>query len=879
MKILSVFSARILLSLIPFIPTVLVSAGNAPSEAEMLLILPGQEFRDTVGFYNFLNDTIFTWNEPPDVPEFGKWSYELLSADVGKLTLTYDEDGYDPELYREEITLNFSDPASTVFEYQEYEYGQSITLPNSRVVDFNNPAGGPSVDRTGQAFLVGSGSEYANFYFLSERLVLAFYDDDVDVEPYQSTSNFITIGGRGYDLFEIIDSSNVKIGFAEYDFVDESFFLEEPALIASYSKSTFANSGYIDQALNGSVFDSFSANTVGNPADLKIDTIKSFNFAVDDFDDIEGQITIAVRDGALRFEKVGDQPWVDWAAVEALSIYELDKRFFIETEVAFGGINDSTRVGAQVHLEPTDLSIYWDEKYFSWSFGVAVDRGTYLLEISQYTRLLGGDNGYDPENSVYRSMQLDIPLGDPVRLLITHDPEASTLYFEYANGNSAQTDGGGLKSAFDLNYGTGTWTVFDAAGAVTETISSLALSEVVGAQSNLNSMLVNLAAYFPTDNGNESWQGAEVQYLEYAASVETFPVAFEPMDYLMLNPDVEEAFGTDYNAAWEHYLNVGVTEGRTHSVSFSIDDYLSLNGDLAAAFGSDKKAALKHWFNYGMNEGRQAFVPLVTWPSGFSPSDYLGRYSDLAEAFGTDYNAAWEHYLNVGVTEGRSHSGSFSIDDYLSLNGDLAAAFGSDKKAALEHWFNYGINEGRQAFVPLVTWPSGFSPEDYLARYADLAAAFGADYNKAWEHYLNDGVTEGRTHSVSFSIDDYLSLNGDLAAAFGSDKKAALEHWFNYGINEGRQALVSWPSGFTPQDYLARYNDLAVAFGADYNKAWEHYLNDGVTEGRTHSVSFSIDDYLSLNGDLAAAFGSDKKAALEHWFNYGINEGRQALRL
>jgi len=69
--------------------------------------------------------------------------------------------------------------------------------------------------------------------------------------------------------------------------------------------------------------------------------------------------------------------------------------------------------------------------------------------------------------------------------------------------------------------------------------------------------------------------------------------------------DLTAAFGTDYNAAWEHYLNYGVWEGRTHSDSFSIDDYLLLNPDLAAAFGDDKKAALLHWFNYGINEGRQ----------------------------------------------------------------------------------------------------------------------------------------------------------------------------------------------------------------------------------------------------------------------------------
>ena len=50
MNILSVFSARVLLSFIPFIPSALVSAGNAPLETEMLLILPGQKFAATEGF-------------------------------------------------------------------------------------------------------------------------------------------------------------------------------------------------------------------------------------------------------------------------------------------------------------------------------------------------------------------------------------------------------------------------------------------------------------------------------------------------------------------------------------------------------------------------------------------------------------------------------------------------------------------------------------------------------------------------------------------------------------------------------------------------------------------------------------------------------------
>ena len=122
----------------------------------------------------------------------------------------------------------------------------------------------------------------------------------------------------------------------------------------------------------------------------------------------------------------------------------------------------------------------------------------------------------------------------------------------------------------------------------------------------------------------------------------SWPSGFSPEAYLSRYGDLAAAFGTDYNAAWQHYLNYGVTEGRTHSDSFFIDDYLSLNPDVADAFGSDKRAALEHWFNYGMYEGRQAFV---SWPFGFSPGAYLERYPDVAAAFGWDYNAAWEHYL------------------------------------------------------------------------------------------------------------------------------------------------------------------------------------------------------------------------------------------
>lgn len=67
----------------------------------------------------FTSETRFDWNG-----ELGNWSYERVSADVGKITQTYDEDGNDPNTYREELVLNFTAERSGSFNYYEYTNNQ-----------------------------------------------------------------------------------------------------------------------------------------------------------------------------------------------------------------------------------------------------------------------------------------------------------------------------------------------------------------------------------------------------------------------------------------------------------------------------------------------------------------------------------------------------------------------------------------------------------------------------------------------------------------------------------------------------------------------------------------------------------------------------------
>jgi len=170
---------------------------------------------------------------------------------------------------------------------------------------------------------------------------------------------------------------------------------------------------------------------------------------------------------------------------------------------------------------------------------------------------------------------------------------------------------------------------------------------------------------------------------------------------------------------------------------FDANWYLQNYSDLKAAFGSDTNAATNHWIKHGVNEGRQGTLM-------FSSPQYLSMYSDLQTAFGSkNYAAAVQHRLEFGISEGRAglynlRAEVFNVNWYLQNHSDIKAAFGSDTNAATNHWLIHGVNEGRQA-------SAGFSSKNYLNRYADLRAAFGStNYAMAIYHYIIHGIREGR---------------------------------------------------------------------------------------------------------------------------------------
>ena len=309
----------------------------------------------------------------------------------------------------------------------------------------------------------------------------------------------------------------------------------------------------------------------------------------------------------------------------------------------------------------------------------------------------------------------------------------------------------------------------------------------------------------------------------------------------------------------------GVSPGPVQvSREFDVQFYLNHYADLRAAFGTDYRAATDHWINQGLPaEGRRG-------SREFDVQFYLNHYADLRAAFGTDYAAATDHWINHGLPmEARRGSREFDVRFYLSEYADLVAAFGTDYAAATDHWIDHGLPaEGRRG-------SREFDVQFYLNHYADLRAAFGTDYAAATDHWINHGLpAEGRRGSREFDVQFYINSYTDLRSAFGTDYAAATDHWINHGLpTEGRTGSRE----FDVQFYLNYYADLRGAFGTDYVAAIDHWINHGLpAEGRRGSQEFDVQFYLTHYADLRAVFGTDYVAAIDHWINQGrINEGRQ----
>lgn len=153
--------------------------------------------------------------------------------------------------------------------------------------------------------------------------------------------------------------------------------------------------------------------------------------------------------------------------------------------------------------------------------------------------------------------------------------------------------------------------------------------------------------------------------------------------------------------------NVVMYEGVDYSPVYNFQYYVNHYEDIEEAYGDDEEAAFKHFVEYGMSEGRQA-------SENFDVVSYIYQYQDLRRAFGNDLKLYYKHYAEHGYDEERIATGCFEMQDfvteyegidysdvydynyYVRQYKDVREAYGYDDLAVLTQFVKYGMKMGRK---------------------------------------------------------------------------------------------------------------------------------------------------------------------------------------
>lgn len=146
-----------------------------------------------------------------------------------------------------------------------------------------------------------------------------------------------------------------------------------------------------------------------------------------------------------------------------------------------------------------------------------------------------------------------------------------------------------------------------------------------------------------------------------SVSAATVKDVFDAEYYANRYPDLKAVYGDDADALYNHYVTLGLSEGRNGSPVLDVVAYREAYADLNAAFGDDWNAYVTHFLTFGAAENRQEGVLM-------NPLVYGSSYSDLQATFGTDTLALVKHYLTCGISENRTEGTSFGFDSIRLLN-------------------------------------------------------------------------------------------------------------------------------------------------------------------------------------------------------------------
>ena len=152
-----------------------------------------------------------------------------------------------------------------------------------------------------------------------------------------------------------------------------------------------------------------------------------------------------------------------------------------------------------------------------------------------------------------------------------------------------------------------------------------------------------------------------------------YSAIFDAEYYYNAYPDLRQTIGNNPTALFEHFINIGMKEGRSGNASFNVKAYMLNNLDLLPVYGvKDLSSYYIHYITFGQKEGRSGIYKEGTQPQAGMLSTYSTSY-DTTEDRAVNVELAASMINGMEIAPGAKFSFSNSIGSRIPSNGYVVA--------------------------------------------------------------------------------------------------------------------------------------------------------------------------------------------------------------
>lgn len=307
--------------------------------------------------------------------------------------------------------------------------------------------------------------------------------------------------------------------------------------------------------------------------------------------------------------------------------------------------------------------------------------------------------------------------------------------------------------------------------------------------------------------------------------------------------DLAEAFGDDEEAYIEHYLTIGVYEGRTKGVLFDPLAYAEAYGDVKAAFGNDISAIVNHYVTFGVAENRtmgtaSGYEDIAAAEKAGSPQVVVQRKGNSTNGYSAQ--AAVNDY---GINADIAGNGSIVTD---GSNYENNTAGGGGSNIAVGNTVNSNVaaasvNSSAAAGSGIANAPTAGS----TANYVNNTAGSG-DSNIAVDNTANSNVAESVNSSAAASSGtSNAPADGNTANASANNEKNYHHTTSIYTNDESTLLRVEY---YDENNKLFEYSQVT-----DYDKETNSYTEKVYQYDNENNVQVPVRTDTYVNGELASS--------------------------